>query len=107
MRFWVSWYQTGEDHRPLNYPPGPAILGWWCSGYTEDEKSIMCAVVEADDHCDASDAICVDWPEAPGGSNWRIFDLLPADWQPNDRFPLADWMTPRFKVKAEIEKHQP
>jgi len=94
MRFWISWIQQTEDFRPINYPPNEAILGWWCSGCTADEEPILCACVDAQDDSDAEHWINKEWPEA---SEWRFFQERPGDWIPGDRFPLSDWMKPRFQ----------
>ena len=96
MRFWISWVQPTEDHRPLHYPPGEAILGWWCSG--EDcatNNSMLCAVVEAASEKQAKRVILKEWPEA-GNVEWRFVEERGDDWLPGDRFPLSDWMKPRF-----------
>lgn len=92
MYFWISWYQPTEDHRPLTYPPNESVLGWWCSGSTDD-SSVLCALVRAKDEDDAKAAITKDWPEA---NDWRFCNEKP-DLSLSDRFMLTDWMEPRFK----------
>ena len=94
-RFWISWVQPGDDYRPLTYPPNTGILGWWCSGYS-GEGSTICAVVEAPNSSDAKAAILKDWPEALELDDWRFVEERAKDWRPNDRFPLSEWMEPRF-----------
>lgn len=94
-RFWLSWIQPTEDHRPLTYPPGPGVLGWWCSGDCQ-EGATLCALVEAEDEEDADKTIRADWPEK---ATFRFIDEAEPDWLPNDRFPLSDWM------KERLEKH--
>lgn len=96
-RFWCSWYQPGEDYRPITYPPPPNILGWWKSGET-DEAATLCAVVEADNAVQAIGHIrnAKAWPEA---NDFRFADRAEDGWIPGDRFPLSDWMKPRFGVE--------
>lgn len=91
-RFWISWHQPGDDYRPLTYPPNAAVIGWWKSG--EGRMPILCAVVAAADEGAACAAVLQDWPEA---TDWRFCDEKPADWMPNDRFPLSDWMRERLR----------
>ena len=97
-RFWISWIQKTEDERPLSFPPNPAILGWWCSGYDGLGNPILCAAVQASDQDEAERAIGIDWPENERSS--RFFEERATDWIPGDRFPLSDWMKERFGVAA-------
>lgn len=65
-RFWLSWYQSGPDHRPLTFPPNEAILGWWCTGsgnYAGREVYTLCALVKAACPVEAWDAVEQDWPD--------------------------------------------
>lgn len=94
LRFWLSWVQPTEDHRPLTYPPNEAIIGWWCSGYTPEDHATICALVEAVDEEGAKLAVLKDWPEA---GEWRFCEQFGLSWQPNDRFPLSDWMQERIQ----------
>lgn len=107
MRFWISWIQKTDDHRPLNYPPNEAILGWWCSGYDGDDNAVLCAAVEASEAMYACAAIFKEWPEAKDSmvaNGWRFFEHDKGDaWKPGDRFPLSDWMVPRFERKPLAE----
>ena len=110
QRFWVSWVQPGEDHRPLGYPPNDQILGWWCSGYDSEDNAMLCACVVGegetvgDQMRHATAAIEKEWPEATAAeqneNGWRFFEQREANWQPNDRFPLSDWMGERFNGKS-------
>jgi hypothetical protein len=93
-RFWMSWNEPARDHRPLNYPPNPQILGWWCSGYGSDDVAMLCAWVEATDEDTARAAILLDWP---GNKSWRFGDEVGRDWRPGNRFPLPDWSKDRVK----------
>ena len=94
MHFWISWYQPTEDHRPLTYPPNASILGWWCTGTRgSDDASTMCALVSADSEEAAKQAIRKDWPEA---EEWRFCEKKES-LELSDRFPLSDWMEPRFR----------
>lgn len=100
QRFWVSWIESEEDFRPLTYPPNEAIIGWWCSGYTEKNEATLCACVDAENQTAALEAIDRDWP---GKKVWRFLEFRPSDWVPGDRFPLSDWMSERFKVSLSQE----
>lgn len=93
--FWCSWVQKTEDHRPITFPPNEAILGWWCSGYDSDDNAILCAVVRAKGERDARVAIEKDWPEFKN-EDFRFFEERDAEWKPENRFPLNDWMIKRF-----------
>lgn len=93
-RFWVSWICTEEDHRPMSYPPGEGVLGWWCSGYDGDGNSSMVALLEAENTDECRTIIEKDWPEFKG-LPWRFIENRPEGWLPNDRFPLSDWMKER------------
>lgn len=91
--WWVSWYQPTEDYRPLRYPPGDAILGWWCSGQrlADDAWTIVAHVCAANEG-EAQATVLTDWPEA---TEWRFCDPGPPK-PPGDRFPLNDWMKARY-----------
>ena len=93
MRYWISWEQRTVDHRPLAFPPNKGVLGWWCSGYTEDGWATLCAAVDADNEEGAKSTVKIDWPEA---GEWRYCEQRADDWMPNDRFPLKDWMVERL-----------
>lgn len=95
-RFWVSWLQPTIDYRPLRYPPFNPIMGWWCSGYDENDVATLCAVVLADDDEEAKFNVLQEWPEA---ERWRFCEEKPAGWVPGDRFPLSDWMKPRWEAQ--------
>lgn len=97
-RFWISWHQPTEDERPLTYPPGPSILGWWCSGYDQDGIPTLCALVEAESESNAKADIKLDWPEA---ERWRFVNEVATDWLPGDRFPLPDWSAARIREAAD------
>lgn len=92
-RFWVSWIQPTEDYRPLSYPPGDSIIGWWCSGYDGQDNPILMALIQGTSEDDVIKAVKADWPE---WENWRIFEEKEVDWKPGSRFPLSDWMKERI-----------
>ena len=95
-RYWLSWWQGGDDYRPINYPPNEAILGWWCSGERyrgEESEFSMCAAVDAESTHAAWAAIRIDWPDM---GEHRFCNVKPANFETGDRFPLSDWMLPRF-----------
>ena len=99
-RYWLSWYEKSEDHRPLKYPPGKNILGWWCSGYRGDgESKTMVALVKAGSESIAWLHVERDWPQ-PQGMEQRFCNEVSDNWRPSDRFPIADWMKPRIERNA-------
>lgn len=98
-RYWLSWEQPSKDYRPMHSPPALPILGWWCSGWAPAEQAILCAVVEADSEEQAKSALAVDWPET-SAVEFRFVSRMAPDYLPGDRFPLSDWMRPRFGVPA-------
>ena len=94
-RYWVSWYQPTADYRPVDYPPNKSVLGWWCSGYS-DEGATLCAVISGKNQADVYQAIHKDWPEA-NMYDLRFCEEKPNDWTPSTRFPMSDWMIKRFE----------
>lgn len=99
-RWWVSWYQPTEDYRPLQDPPeSPSVLGWWCSGWREDDGAhTLCAVVQANNKTEVRRRIRLSWPEA---KEWRFMDENPSDWLPPDRFRIdKPWSRARFGLGA-------
>jgi hypothetical protein len=89
-RYWVSWFELSPDYRPLTDPPSLSILGWWCSGESEEGWSLV-AWVEAVDDVAAKQAVRENWPpENEGGPTWRF--CHPRADVPSGRFPLSDWM---------------
>lgn len=97
-RFWVSWFQPAQgDWGAKTDPPNEGVLGYWCSGYTGDDRPIVCAMIEADDELDAEAVVKKDWPAHSG---WRFIERRPPDYLPGDRFPIdLDWMRARFNKR--------
>lgn len=94
-RFWISFYSSEEDYRPIHDPPDSRIIGWWCSGQTMD-SAVLCILVDAASEADAAEAINLEWPETVGMTDWRFFGERSSEWLPGDRFPLPKW-SPAFK----------
>ena len=90
MRFWVSWIQPTEDHRPVRFPPAK-MLGWWCSGEDASGNATLCALLDANSEQAAKDILAFNWPETRYIEDWRIWDRMADDYVPGDRFPLSDW----------------
>ncbi len=67
--YWLSWYQPTGDHRPLGFPPNGSILGWWCTGQTEEGSGTLCSYVVAPSEQEARDRVRIDWP---GADEWRF-----------------------------------
>ena len=97
-RFWCSFIQPTDDHRPLTYPPNEAILGWWCSGYNSEDHAILCALVKAETEGHVWNAIITDWPEA---ITMRFCDQVDKGWRPNDRFVITDWQRERIGIEVQ------
>ena len=97
MYQWISWHQPTDDYRPLTYPPNPAILGWWCSGYTDDAAT-LCALVQAPDEAIAQAAVLKDWPEA---ERWRFCEPRETT-SLGDRFKPTEWMIERMTANVEV-----
>lgn len=83
--WWISWYQPGEDYRALTWPPPPAILAYWCSGYTGDgSHATVVALVRAPTAAQARAEVVASeaWPDA---GEERFCE--PRTGPPGDRFP--------------------
>jgi hypothetical protein len=94
-KWWVSWYQDGDDYRPLNFPPNEGVLGWWCSGEAADGSATLVALLAARDESHAREIVNADWPEL-GESEWRFADERDSSYRPGTRFVLTDWMEKRM-----------
>ena len=93
-RFWLSWIQPGYDYRPMSFPPGKGILGWWLTGKDSQDRAILCALVEAKDEQDAWHQVWLDWPDM---GDRRFATEQDKDYQViSDRFPLKDWIKERM-----------
>ena len=104
-RFWISWWQPGDDPRPPNSPPkDQRVLGWWRSG-TDGRRSSICALVQADVSDTALATVATDWPESLT-AEVRFVEPQRADWTPGDRFPLAAWMQARIAADG-VREHCP
>lgn len=101
--WWVRWFESSADYRPLRSPPGPAILGWWCTGYSGD-AAVLVAWVIAPTEEKAKAAILRDWPSpSPQWSFCNETDLS----SPGDRFPLKPWTVRRVrKARARVKEQQ-
>lgn len=96
-RWWVSWHQLSNDHRPLTEPPGTEVAAWWCSG-SDDVSSIMWAIVHAQTESCAQAAICKNW-DSNGKEigDWRFVQERKNDWLPGDRFLITkNWERERL-----------
>lgn len=100
-RYWISWWQPGDDPRPLHFPPKEArVLGWWGTG-SDGTRTSICAVVAASTEWTAKAAVAEDWPESID-AQWRFVEVKPADWEPeSSRFKIDHWMKPRFAHGAQ------
>lgn len=98
--YWVSWYQPTKDYRPMAFPPGEPILGWWCTGHA-DEGATICAVVAAPNESAAWKSVRADWPEAVE----RFCE--PGSRLVGERFVIAPWMVERGIISVSISKPKP
>ena len=88
-RFWMSWYQPGDDRRPVYDPKvesEPLDHRYWKSGERgSDGAATVCAVVDAENEKSAKAAVNRYWPEA---AEWRFIEEKTLDFMPGDRFPM-------------------
>ena len=98
--YWLSWYEKSEDCRPLRYPPGEQVLGWWISGERcSDGAATICAYVKASSEADAWKAIDEDWPDSAREVRFCNQHDKPIV---SDRFPVDDgWMRERFEANQK------
>ena len=66
-RWWFSW-TTGEDARPVVWPPDEAWLGLWSSKAGDDDL-ILVGWASAPDAEAVADLVRAGWPE--WGGDWR------------------------------------
>ncbi len=96
--FKFSWNEpdTGDgDFRPIHYPPNANVLGWWVTGYGRDYATLV-AFVLATSTEEAEDILEKDWP---GKKQVRYGEVVSdVSKEVDGRFPLSDWMIPRFKA---------
>jgi hypothetical protein len=93
IRYWISWYEPGEDPRPArDWKRAP---DWWCTGYvySEDAKgnevvhTTICAVVDAKNESEARRIVRKFWKP----KEWRFCGEREAGWEPQpDRFPCKE-----------------
>lgn len=90
-RYWCSFFFTGEDYRPLMFPPPAGILGYWSSGIRcSDDATTLCIWVEAESEEKARELIASEgaWPESKD-AEWRFFQK--ATTAPCGRFQPSEW----------------
>jgi len=87
-RWWVSWYQTGDDTRPLTWPLPSEVAGYWRTGYGA-RGDTLCAVVDAPTEEKAKAKIDALWGNG-GRTDWRFVEPRDSEWEPSpDRFPRS------------------
>lgn len=91
--FWMSWWQPGDDYRPVAWPPPEAVLAYWCTGYRggdgTDEAAVV-ALVRAEDADAAWAAIRTEGAWADAGEE-RFCEPRDGSQPPGDRFPTPKW----------------
>jgi hypothetical protein len=86
---WISWFQPGDDHRPINFPPDKRVLGWWKTGERSyDSASTLVSLVLAKTEEEALSILKIDWPEV----DEVRFCEDKNDTKLSDRFPIKEWM---------------
>jgi len=90
QRYWISWYQAGDDYRPLSWPPPPHFIGYWCSGYSDDSAT-LCLWIEQTSEAAAWADVEQHW--SPGVGKRRFSNVCEPDFVPGDRFPRCEWST--------------
>ena len=117
-RYWIGWYNLEEDWVPWsqlnNVPPIESVLGYWCTGsaWIPSRKSWSPTMVAAIDEYSVAFAMQIleyEWPctERMLESHediLRFVKVKDPDYMPSDRFPLYDWMRPRFTTPANLKK---
>lgn len=94
--FWISWYQTTEDYRPLkDQRPEDRIIDYWCSGYRgRDDAATIVALTIATTEDDAKSLIKEHWPEA---EEWRFCEVITKKgFTNNGRFTLSENGKPKL-----------
>jgi hypothetical protein len=118
-RYWIGWYNVDEDWASFSesrgkIPPTKNLLGYWCTGSAwipavEDWRPVMVAAVDAVSVLGAMGVIRFEWPQnaymlSSREDLLRFIDVKDADFiPPSDRFPLSDWMLPRFTTPANLK----
>ena len=83
----MSWIEPGEDYRPTVWPLPSAVLGYWCSGVTDDDSSTLVAWVQSATEDEAWAVLASCWPS--GCRDQRF--CLQRDALPGDRFRPPSW----------------
>jgi hypothetical protein len=77
---WIRFFSPGSDPRPVLVP---APCEWWCSGYTADDRSIICALIRVRGDSVPWGELETWWPGLAPDSEQTV----PDEYQPSDRFP--------------------
>lgn len=91
-RWWLSWYEYSEDVRPMD-DKDPHILGWWLTGYGDDEDGeyeTIVAWLEAPSLAAAWDVVDILWPcQNDSARKIRFENEVEPSYVPSDRFPIC------------------
>ncbi len=97
---WIRFYSPGEDPRPMTVP---APVEWWCSGYSSDGRSVICAIAIHDGDETPWQVIEKYWP----GLEVSLDEAVTDDFQPGDRFPRkppsSSSFDPALLTRAQAE----
>lgn len=103
-RFWISWYEPlddTEDYRPRKWPLAPAIVAYWCTGYTSDDQATLCAIVDAENE-EAAEQAVEDQGWSP--ARWRFCNpVSTTHWPEPTRFPVPEYATARRQADKMAE----
>ena len=117
-RYWIGWYNVDEDwasfSEKYNNEPVNDLLGYWCTGSAwmpsvNDSRPVMVAAVDAVTVLAAVKIIGFEWPKndhmlSRYNDLLRFINIEDYDFTPpSDRFPLSDWMIPRFATPANLK----
>lgn len=101
-RYWISWWCTELDYRPLTDPPVEGILGWWVSGTRcSDDAHSLVALVDAETEAKALLLLTDSWPEF---GELRFSEARDLWFVPGDRFKMDDWMIRRLATAKEAQE---
>jgi hypothetical protein len=83
-KYWARWVQVTADYRPLIDE-----FEYWCSGWStsideDEDRAVLCCLIEAESEEKAMELISHGWPEKER-ENFTIEEQSP-DWEPSDRF---------------------
>lgn len=86
--WWFSW--VGVSGQSVVWPMPAGWLGFWCTGYTSDDRATMCGWAEAEDEEALAAMVLQCWPEWDGCFRGEPRSVDQA-WEPGSRFQVPTW----------------